>query len=98
MSVSPSVSVSVSVSVSLAESLAEACIAEFEADLIAERTQAGIRRGKKSEPKGSRLYDSALVRRAKRLRASGHSIREIAERLDRTRSTVHRMVRAGGAG
>ena len=70
------------------------CIAEFEADLIQERTLAGIRRGRKPGPKGPRLYDGALARRAKRLQAGGHSVREIANRLDRTRSTVHRMLRA----
>ena len=53
----------------------------------------GIRRGSKPGPKSPRLYDSQLVRRAKRLQASGHSVRQIAEKLKRTRSTVHRMLR-----
>ena len=71
-----------------------ACIGEFEADLIRERTMAGIRRGRKPGPKGPRSYDRRLAARAKRLRASGHSVRQIAEKLGRTRSTVHRMLQA----
>ncbi|MCH6562502.1 MAG: helix-turn-helix domain-containing protein [Myxococcales bacterium] len=53
----------------------------------------GIRRGRKPGPKGPRSYDRRLAEPAKRLQASGHSIRQIAGKLGRTRSTVHRMLR-----
>jgi DNA invertase Pin-like site-specific DNA recombinase len=70
-------------------------IAEFEADLIRERTIAGLaaarRRGRKP---GRPLKLSAVaVRRAQRLAASGNSIRVIAAILECSPVTVLRAVR-----
>ena len=67
-------------------------IAEFESDLIAERTLVGIARGRKAGPKGPRTWDTRTQARAKRLRARGRSIREIAGQLEMSKSTVARML------
>lgn len=72
-------------------------IAEFERDLIIERTRAGLdaarRRGKRlGRPKAD--YGRTLVDRAKRLQASGHSIREIADVLGTSRGRAHRILRS----
>ena len=72
-----------------------AAIAEFEGDLIRERTLAGLdaarRRGKKlGRPK--RVFDQRQVRRARRLRASGRSVRSIAELLGVSKSMAQRML------
>ncbi len=72
-------------------------IAEFERDLIVERTRAGLdaarRRGKRlGRPKAD--YGRQLVDRAKRLQAAGRSVREIAEVLGVSRGKAHRIVRS----
>lgn len=77
-----------------------AAIAEFEGDLIRERTLAGLdaarRRGKKlGRPK--RVFDQRLVERVQRLRAHGKSIRQIADLLDVSKSMAHRIVNASQA-
>jgi DNA invertase Pin-like site-specific DNA recombinase len=69
--------------------------AEYEAALIRERTLAGLeaarRRGKKlGRPPA---MDAVQVARARRMKASGRSIRYIAEMLDVPRATIHRAVR-----
>ena len=73
-------------------------IAEFEADLIRERTRAGVaaarRRG--SVFGGPRVLDAAAKRRLERLRRSGHSIRGIASLLEVSPSTVARQVKTLG--
>ena len=68
--------------------------AEYEAALIKERTLAGLdaarKRGKKlGRP---RVMDTEKVARARRLKASGRSVRYIAEMLDVSRATAHRAV------
>ncbi len=69
-------------------------IAEFERDLIRERTRAGLeaarRRGKQiGRP---RSLDDHQVERARRLAARGRSLREIAAVLGASRSAVHRAL------
>jgi DNA invertase Pin-like site-specific DNA recombinase len=71
-----------------------AVFAQLEADLIRDRTRAGLaaakRRGKQlGRPRALR---SADVKRVKRLRASGHTIRQIASQLAVGRSTVSRAL------
>jgi len=72
-----------------------AAIGEFEGDLIRERTLAGLqaakRRGRKlGRPK--RIFDQSQLQRARRLRASGRSIRQIADVLEVSKSMVQRML------
>lgn len=73
-------------------------IAEFERDLIAERTRAGLaaarRRGR--HPGRPRALDASQAARVQRLRASGHSIRAIAEKLEVSKSVVARAVSRAG--
>ena len=74
-----------------------AAIGEFEADLIRERTRAGLaaarRRGKQlGRP---RALDASTLERARRLRGNGDSIRVIAGKLGVGRSTVSRVLSAG---
>jgi DNA invertase Pin-like site-specific DNA recombinase len=70
-------------------------IAEFEADLIRERTIAGLaaarRRGRK--PGRPSKLGADAVKRAQRLAASGQSIRAIAATLDCSPVTALRAVR-----
>ncbi len=73
-------------------------IAEFERDLIRERTAAGLaaarRRGKRlGRPRALASRDAR--NRARRLRRSGKSIREIARVLGVGRSTVARELASG---
>jgi DNA invertase Pin-like site-specific DNA recombinase len=72
-----------------------AAISEFERDLIVDRTKAGMaaarRRGR--HPGRPRALDAAQVARAKRLAATGNSVRQIAELLGCSRATAHRAVR-----
>ncbi len=67
-------------------------IAEFERDLIRERTAAGLaaarRRGR--HPGRPRALDRRARARARRLRQSGHSIRAIAQKLGASKSVVAR--------
>lgn len=67
-------------------------IAEFERELIRERTVAGLRAAMR---RGSKLgrpaaLDADRLARARRLRASGQSIREIAKTLGVSKSAVAR--------
>jgi len=70
-------------------------IAEFERDLIADRTRAGVaaarRRGR--HPGRPRALDARQRARVQRLRASGHSIRVIAGRIGVSKSVVARELR-----
>ena len=73
-------------------------IAEFEGDLIRERTRAGLsaarRRGKMiGRP---RAMDTRMTNRASRLRASGHSLRSIASMLDVSKDTIARALGTQG--
>ena len=72
-------------------------IAEFERDLIRERVSAGMAAAR---ARGQRLgrptvLDTKGVARARRLRASGHSVRAISVKLGVGSSTVQRVTRAG---
>jgi DNA invertase Pin-like site-specific DNA recombinase len=71
-------------------------IAEFERDLIRERTRAGLaaarRRGK--VPGRPRALDSRCRDRVLRLRSCGHSVRAIAGQLGVGRSTIMRVLAA----
>lgn len=73
-----------------------AALAEFESALISSRTIAGLegarRRGVKLGGRKPRLDESGL-RRARRLRASGSSIRRIAELLEVSVGCAHAAVR-----
>jgi len=68
-------------------------VAELERDLIRDRTVAGVaaakRRGKTlGRPKA---VDTGKAGRIKRLRESGHSLRDIAKLLGLSLATVHRV-------
>jgi len=67
-------------------------IAEFERDLIAERTRAGVAAARRRGRHPGRLpaLDARQRARVQRLRASGHSIRAIASRLGVSKSVVAR--------
>jgi DNA invertase Pin-like site-specific DNA recombinase len=71
-----------------------AALAEFERDLIRERTRDGLRAARR---RGSalgrpRALDERQAERARRLRLSGRSVREIAAMLEVSKSAVHRVV------
>ncbi len=70
-------------------------IAQFERDLIVERTKAGVaaarRRGR--HPGRPRALSDSQVARAKRLRESGSTVRQIASMMDAAPATIHRAVR-----
>ena len=70
-------------------------IAEFERDLIRERTRDGLEAARR---RGSRMgrppaLDGERVERVKRLRASGHSLRDIAGLLNVGLGTVARVLK-----
>lgn len=70
-------------------------VAELERSLIVERVKAGLRNAK---AKGKRLGRPRRVvdaARIVRLRAQGHSIREIADELGYSRSLVHKTLANG---
>lgn len=71
-----------------------AVVAQFEADLIAERTRDGLaaarRRGR--YPGRPRLLDRRARNRAARLRRAGKTLREIAAILGCSKSTVARVL------
>ena len=75
-----------------------AAMAEFERDLIKERTQAGIDLARKRGKRFGRppATDARQRARIHRLRKSGHSIRAIAERVGVGRGTVGRVLAAAG--
>ena len=77
-----------------------AVVAEFEADLIRERTLAGLaaarRRGRRpGRPKAHR--DPKVLHRVKRLRRAGRSFSQIAEALDVSKSMAAKLAREAGA-
>jgi DNA invertase Pin-like site-specific DNA recombinase len=71
-------------------------IAEFERDLIRERTQAGLELARKRGKRFGRPLATDSKQRARiiRLRTSGHSLRAIAERVGVGRGTVERVLTA----
>jgi DNA invertase Pin-like site-specific DNA recombinase len=71
-------------------------IAEFERDLIRERTQAGLELARKRGKRFGRplATDATQRKRIVRLRKSGHSLRVIAERVGVGRGTVERVLAA----
>jgi DNA invertase Pin-like site-specific DNA recombinase len=73
-----------------------AALAEFERDLIRERTQAGLDLARKRGKRFGRppATDSKQRERIVRLRKSGHSLRTIAERVGVGRGTVQRVLAA----
>ena len=70
-------------------------ISQFERDLIVERTKAGVaaarRRGR--HPGRPRALSASQIARAKRLRQSGNTVRQIANMMDAAPATIHRVVR-----
>lgn len=73
-----------------------AALSEFERDLIRERTHAGLELARKRGKRFGRppATDSKQRARIIRLRTSGHSLREIAERVGVGRGTVERVLAA----
>ena len=74
-----------------------AAVASFERDLIVERTRAGLeaakRRGKKlGRPR--KVFDRRQVERARRLKAVGKSVREIAQLIGVSSTMAHRLLKA----
>jgi DNA invertase Pin-like site-specific DNA recombinase len=71
--------------------------AQLEADLVRERTLAGLAAARKRGAQLGRppVLDPRQRDRAQRLRCSGHSVRAIAERLGVGVATVHRVLAAG---
>lgn len=73
-----------------------AAVAQFEADLIRERTLAGLalarKRGRRPGPRPTLVGERRA--RALRLRRAGRSVRQIAEVLGTSKSAVHRALRA----
>lgn len=73
-------------------------IAEFERDLIVERIHAGLRAARRRGAKLGRpraVRDPKLLGRIRRLRKSGHSLRQIAALVGINSSIVHRLVKEG---
>ncbi len=73
-----------------------AVVAEFEADLIRERTKAGLaaarRRGRRpGRPKAKR--DPKVLDRVRRMRHSGRSLAQIGEVLDVSKSMAAKLAR-----
>ena len=73
-----------------------AAVAAFEADLVSSRTRAGLA---EARSRGKRLgrppvLNRRSLRRIKRLRSTGHSIRDIACLLEVSVGTVHAAVKA----
>jgi DNA invertase Pin-like site-specific DNA recombinase len=70
-------------------------ISEFERTLIVERTKAGVaaarRRGR--HPGRPRALSASQVARAKRLQATGNSVRQIASMMESAPATIHRAIR-----
>jgi DNA invertase Pin-like site-specific DNA recombinase len=75
-------------------------IAEFERDLIRERIHAGLALARKRGKRFGRppVTDARQRRRIERLRASGRSIRAIAEQVGVGRGTVERVLAAARPG
>lgn len=68
-------------------------VAEFERDLLIERTQAGLKRAKEAgkqlgrKPKLNKTQSSEIIR----LRKEGHSLGELAKRYNVSRSAIQRI-------
>ena len=75
-----------------------AALAEFERDLIRERTKAGLELTRKRGKRFGRplATDAKQRKRILRLRKSGHSLRTIAKRVGVGRGTVERVLAAHG--
>jgi DNA invertase Pin-like site-specific DNA recombinase len=71
-----------------------AALAEFERDLIRERTHAGLELARKRGKRFGRPLATDSKQRARiiRLRTSGHSLRAIADRVGVGRGTVERVL------
>jgi hypothetical protein len=73
-------------------------VAELERELIVERTRAGLaaarRRGRQIGAKAA--IEPQVLTRARRLRASGRTLRQIADLLGAKRSTLSRALRGEG--
>ncbi|RIV85958.1 recombinase family protein [Aurantiacibacter zhengii] len=68
-------------------------VAEFERDLLVERTQAGLKRAKAEGKKlgRPRALSDDQEKEALRLRAEGHSLATVAKELDVSRSVIQRV-------
>ncbi len=69
-----------------------AAFAEFERELIVERTLAGLARARRQGRVGGRPRIVCDRARVKRLRKTGMSLVEIAEKVGISKSSVHRIV------
>ncbi len=67
-------------------------VAELERSLIVERVRAGLRNARAKGKKLGRPRVAVDAARIARLRAQGHSIREIADKLGYSRSLVHKTL------
>src|ERR1700757_4707654 len=77
-----------------------ASIAKLEREKIRERTLAGLARARKEGRIGGRPRadeDTKLLASVQRLRDAGKSIREIAAALDKSPTTIQRLVKAEAA-
>ncbi|MDH5675278.1 MAG: recombinase family protein [Myxococcales bacterium] len=74
-----------------------AALAEFERDLISERTQAGLRAARARGHSGGRRrkLDATGEKLARQLYEEGHRATEIGKRLGVSRATVYRALAAG---
>ena len=71
-----------------------AAFAEFERELIGERTLAGLARARKQGRVGGRPRVVCDRSKVERLRKAGSSLAEIATAVGASKSTVHRMIQA----
>ena len=69
-------------------------VAEFERDLIKERTLDGLERARRAGTQLGRpsVLDRQTRSRIQRLQRSGHTVREIAEKVDLSVGTVHKAL------
>ncbi len=68
-------------------------VAQLERDIIAERVKAGLRRAKASGKQLGRPQGTALdIEAASRLRSEGLGLRQIAEKLGSSKTTVARVL------
>jgi len=68
-------------------------VAQLERDIIAERVKAGLRRAKENGKQLGRPNGTALdIEAASRLRSEGMGLRQIAERLGSSKTTVGRVL------
>jgi DNA invertase Pin-like site-specific DNA recombinase len=72
-----------------------AALAEFERDLIRERTREGLKAARRRGAvlgRPPKVLDRAEIERARRLSKAGRNIRKIAEVLEVSKSVVHRAL------